>query len=115
MKVLAALAFGILMFTGAPLQAQVFQLPPEKDPEELALSGLSCAEIDREIEKTRKYVEMLNSEVSLLGTDAAPENPPGAFQVDDSPARGRSIDQANDRLNTLESLRLTKDCPGTLD
>ena len=111
MKIFAALAFVLCVIGGGPLQAQVFQLPPERDPNE-ALAKLSCLEIDQEIEKARKYIALLNSDVSMLGGDA--ETPPGQFAAEDGLARGEALDRANDRLNALESVRLNKDCPGTI-
>ncbi len=112
MKRISTLALAAWLLAGAgPLAAQEFHLSPEPGAD-ADVAAYSCPELDREITKIHKYIDLVSSEVSFSGEDAPEGAGSGAFAQNDSLGRGEALDRANTRLNTLESARLEKGCPG---
>ncbi len=111
MKWKLALAAGLLAGWAPAASAQEFKLPPERG-EDVELANYTCPELDQEIAKARKYIEMVTSEVSFIVEDTPSDE--GRATAGDGQARGEAANRANDRLGRLESMRQTKNCPGPI-
>lgn len=102
---LTALAF----LAAGPALAQEFKLPPERGPADDA-RHYTCEQLDREIAKTRKYIEIVQSESPAIA-DGSSASGPGLALAENSLPRGEAPGRANDRLNHLEAIRSEKLCP----
>lgn len=109
MKIIPALTALALLAAGPAALAQEFKLPPERGAADDA-RHYSCQELDREIAKTRKYIEIVQSESPAL-TDGSSASGPGMALAENSLPRGEATGRANERLNHLEAIRKDKLCP----
>lgn len=100
----------IAVLSAAPAAlAQEFKLPPERGPADDA-KHLSCLELDREIAKTKKYIEIVQSESNIASESSTID--PGMALAENGLPRGEAAGRANERLNHLETIRKDKLCRG---
>jgi|GEM_PF-3659988 hypothetical protein len=108
MKLLPALTLTLILSAAPAALAQEFKLPPERGAADDALN-YSCQELDREIAKARKYIEIVQSESNIASESSTID--PGMALAENGLPRGEAAGRANERLNHLEAIRKDKLCP----
>ena len=71
--------------------------------------SMTCREIDLDLAKTRGFVDHVNKESEFSGKDVLAIL--GDFGIGNNMEKSAALASANSRIESLEALRRTKQCP----